>query len=90
MVLGRFLVRLSWLPPGNHDTLLDSDRIVDTMKRAFEKHYKDNKSSAEIWIAFIEIPPTVNGTATRIHPAKELVENDGLPEPNLFFHEAVL
>ena len=24
MVLGRFLVQLSWLPPGNHDTLLDS------------------------------------------------------------------
>ena len=25
MVLGRFLVRLSWFPIGNHDTLLDSD-----------------------------------------------------------------
>ena len=66
-----------------------SDRIVDTVKRAFEKHCEDDESSAEIRIAFIEIPPTVNGTATRIHSAKKLAENCGLPEPNLFFHEAV-
>ncbi|KAL8882607.1 MAG: hypothetical protein Q9215_004064 [Flavoplaca cf. flavocitrina] len=66
-----------------------SDRIVDTLKRAFDKHYKKCESSAEIWIAFIEIPPTTNETATRIHSAKELAEKCELPEPNLLFHEVV-
>lgn len=36
-----------------------SDRIVDTVKRAFDKHYEDGEPSAEIWIAFIEVPPTI-------------------------------
>ncbi len=66
-----------------------SDRIVDTLKRAFDKHYEDGESSAEIWIAFIEVPPTMNETATRIHSAKELAEKCELPEPNLFSHEVV-
>lgn len=66
-----------------------SDRIVDTLKRAFDKHYKDGESSAEIWIAFIEIPPTINKTATRIHSAKELAEKCELPEPDKFSHEVV-
>ena len=58
-----------------------SDRIVDTLKRAFDKHYEDGESSVEIWIAFIEVPPTINETATRIHSAKELAEKCELPEP---------
>ena len=66
-----------------------SDRIVDTLKRAFDKHYKNGESSAEIWIAFIEVPPTTNETTTRIHSAKELAENCELPEPNKFFYEVV-
>lgn len=66
-----------------------SDRIVDTLKRAFDKHYEDGESSAEIWIAFIEVPPTINETATRIHSAKELAEKCELPEPKLFSHEVV-
>jgi len=66
-----------------------SDRIVDTLKRAFDKHYKDGESSAEIWIAFIEVPSTINETAARIHSAKELAEKCELPEPNLFSHEVV-
>ncbi|CAF9915430.1 MAG: hypothetical protein ALECFALPRED_010194 [Alectoria fallacina] len=66
-----------------------SDRIVDTLKRAFDKHYKDGESSAEIWIAFIEVPPTINESATRIHSAKELAEKCQLPEPNSFSHEVV-
>ena len=64
-----------------------SDRIVDTLKRAFDKHYKDDESSADIWIAFIEVPSNTNETATRIYPAKELAEKCDLPEPNLFSHE---
>ena len=66
-----------------------SNRIIDTMKRAFDKHYEDGESSAEIWIAFIEIPPTVNENTTRIHFAKELAEKCKLPEPNSFFHEVI-
>lgn len=66
-----------------------SDRIIDTLKRAFDKHCEGGESSAEIWIAFIEVPPTVNETATRIHSAKKLAEKCELPEPNLFSHEVV-
>ena len=66
-----------------------SDRIVDTLKRAFDKHYEDGESSAEIWIAFIGVPPTRDQTATRIHSAKDLAERCELPEPNKFFHEVV-
>ena len=66
-----------------------SDRIVDTLKRAFHKHYEDGESSAEIWIAFIEVPPTINKTATRIHSAKELAEKCEFPEPDKFSHEVV-
>lgn len=66
-----------------------SDRIVDSVKRAFDKHYGDGESSADIWIAFIEFPPTTNENATRIHSAKELAEKCGLPEPNKFSYEVV-
>ena len=66
-----------------------SDRIVDTLKRAFNKHYKDGEPSADIWIAFIEVPPTINETTTRIHSAKELAQKCEFPEPNLFSHEVV-
>ena len=66
-----------------------SDRIVDTLKRAFDKYYEDGESSAEIWIAFIEVPPTIDESATRIHSAKELAEKCELPEPNAFSHEVV-
>ena len=66
-----------------------SDRIVDTLKRAFQKHYEDGESSADIWIAFIEVPPTMNKTATRIHSAKELAEKYKLSVPDKFSHEVV-
>ena len=66
-----------------------SDRIVDTLKRACDKHYKKGESPAEIWIAFIEIPPTTNETATRIHSAKGLAEKCKHPKPNLFSHEVL-
>ncbi|KAM0797760.1 hypothetical protein BDR22DRAFT_862258 [Usnea florida] len=66
-----------------------SDRIVDTLKRAFNKHYEHGESSVEIWIAFIEVPPTMNETVTRIHSAKELAEKCEHPEPNFFSHEVV-
>jgi hypothetical protein len=61
-----------------------SDRIVDSVRRAFDKHCGDGESSA-----FIEVPPTTNENATRIHSAKELAEKCGLPDPNKFSHEVV-
>jgi len=66
-----------------------SDRIVDTLKRAFDKHYEDGESSADIWIAFMEVPPTLNETAARIHSAKELAEKCELSDPDKFSHEVV-
>lgn len=63
--------------------------IRGNLKRAFDKHYVGGESSADIWIAFIEVPSTINETATRIHFAKELAEKCGLPERNLFSHGVV-
>ena len=70
-----------------------SDRIVDTLKRAFDKHYgdddRDRESAADIWIAFIEVPPTINETTTRIHSAKKLAEKCELSDPNKYSYEVV-
>jgi hypothetical protein len=66
-----------------------SDRIIDTLTRAFGMHYEDGEPSADIWIAFIEVPPTTDGTATQIHSAKDLAEKCKLKEPNKFTHEVV-
>jgi hypothetical protein len=66
-----------------------SNRIVDTLRRALEKHYKDKESSEDIWIAFMEVPPTINEIGTPVHSAKELAEICGLQEPNRFSHEVV-
>jgi len=66
-----------------------SRRIVDSLARAFDKHYSDDESPADIWIAFIEVPPTRNEDVTRIHSAKTLAEKCEHPEPNKFSHEVV-
>jgi hypothetical protein len=65
-----------------------SDRIVDTLKRAFE-HYENGESPADIWIVFVEAPPIMNKNATQIHSARDLAEKCELPEPNRFYHEVV-
>ena len=66
-----------------------SNRIVDTVKRAFDEHYERGESPADIWIAFIEVPSTIDETATRIHSAQELAEKCGLPGPSKFMYEVV-
>lgn len=70
-----------------------SDRIVDTLTRAFEKYfgddYRDGELAADIWIAFIEVPPTMDEDATRIHSAEEWAEKCGDPEYKKFSHEFV-
>jgi len=64
-----------------------SDRIVDTVKRAFDKQYENDESAADVWIAFIEVPPDEN--ATRIYSAQKLAQCCGLKEPNRFDHEFI-
>ena len=70
-----------------------SDRIVDTLQRAFDMRYgddyRDGEPAADIWIAFIEVLPTIDEDATRVYSVKELAEKCGLPEPNKFSHEVV-
>ncbi|KAL8991709.1 MAG: hypothetical protein Q9169_007722, partial [Polycauliona sp. 2 TL-2023] len=66
-----------------------SDRIVDAVKRAFDKYYSEGDSPAGIWIAFIEIPSTIDEAAIPMHPAKKLAEDCCLFEPNRFCHEVV-
>jgi hypothetical protein len=70
-----------------------SNRIVDTLTRAFEKHfgdnYRDSELAADIWIAFIEVPPTMDKDATRIHSTEELAEKYEDPEYKKFSHEFV-
>jgi hypothetical protein len=66
-----------------------SSRIVDTLKRAFKKHFEDGESPEDIWVAFIEVPNTINGIRTRHHAASVLAEKCKLSEPNKFYHEVV-
>jgi len=65
-----------------------SNRIVDTLKRAFEMH-KAGELAADIWVAFIEVPPSIDQDATRIHSAKELAAKCELSRPWKFVHEVV-
>lgn len=68
-----------------------SKRIIDTVKRALEKHFRNDESPADIWIAFIEVPDDSNHeNPIRIHPARKLAEKCGIPDPHLFRHEAVI
>ena len=66
-----------------------SDRIIDTLNRAFDKHYIDNESLADIWIAFVKVPPNINEAATRIHFGQELAEKCRLPKYYLYSYEVV-
>lgn len=62
-----------------------SDRIIDTLRRAFKKYYEDHDAATEIWIAFVEIPPTEGG----IHAARKLADECSLPRSYLFSREFV-
>lgn len=66
-----------------------SDRIVDTMKRAFHKHFQDGEASADVRVAFIEVPSREQPNAVRIHSAKELAGMCGMPDPRVLTHEFV-
>lgn len=66
-----------------------SDRIIDTVKRAFDKHYIDGEPPGDIWIAFIEVQAMEHEEPARFHAAHLLAEECELPEPDLFYHEIV-
>ena len=66
-----------------------SDRIVDTVKRAFEKHCEDGESPADIFVAFIEIPAAIHDEPAQVHAARLLAEECRLPESRLFSHEII-
>jgi hypothetical protein len=65
-----------------------SNRIVDTVHRAFQKHYVDGESPQDIWVVFIEAPAQRNGHSVRVHYARELAEATGL-NPGFFQYEFV-
>ncbi|KXJ84777.1 hypothetical protein Micbo1qcDRAFT_154686 [Microdochium bolleyi] len=66
-----------------------SNRIVDTTKRAFDKHYVDGEPPVDIWIAFIQVPTTPHDAAARIHHAQQLAEDCGLSNSGSFRYEFV-
>ncbi|PON20064.1 hypothetical protein TGAM01_v211068 [Trichoderma gamsii] len=66
-----------------------SSRIIDTVRRVFDKWYTDGESLEDIWIAFIGIPTTVDESLTPVHAARHLAEECELEEPNLFYYEYV-
>lgn len=66
-----------------------SVRIVDTLKRAFDKHNEHGESPAEIGIAFIEPKSIENGNLPRIHSARQLAKQCNLQNPEFFSYEFV-
>lgn len=65
-----------------------SDRILDTLKRAFNKVYESGERPDRIWIVFIWIPPNRIQTVN-VHSAQKLAERCRHPEPQKFAHEYV-
>ncbi|PQE12418.1 hypothetical protein CJF31_00000652 [Rutstroemia sp. NJR-2017a BVV2] len=69
-----------------------SVRIVDTLTRAFYKHHMDDEPAGDIWFVFIEVPINTtpdSGESGRIHSARSLADDCGLPMPQLFTYERV-
>ncbi|PHH88517.1 hypothetical protein CDD83_7439 [Cordyceps sp. RAO-2017] len=63
-----------------------SDRMLDTVQRAFNKHYEEGESPDEISIVFIQIPAD-RIEYTKLHAAPELARQCGHDEPGKFKHE---
>lgn len=69
-----------------------SNRIIDTISRAWAKHYNEGESPEDIWIAFIEAPAASGAShrpPARIHPAERLGKECGISSPELFRHEII-
>ena len=67
---------------GNESTALIScsTRILDTVQRAFDLHYNEGLSPADICIVFLEL----DAASSRIHSAKELAKKFKDPESDDF------
>lgn len=63
-----------------------SSRIVDTVKRAYEK-YREGASPDNTWVVFIKVSSTTQDPPLKIHSAQHLAESCGLSEPTRFYHE---
>lgn len=59
-----------------------SNRIIDTLRRALVKYFRDGESPTDIWIAFINVPATRSQTPPRTHAAEQLAEYCGLTGTN--------
>lgn len=66
-----------------------SDRIIDTVRRAWAKHYNDGESPADIWIAFIKVPTIPHRPPVQTHDAEILAKECGISNPEFFRHETV-
>lgn len=68
-----------------------SSRIIDTIKRALEKYYRNGESPADIWVAFIEFPADdTHESPGRVHSAYELARKCGHSNPEYFRYETVV
>ncbi|RCI16802.1 hypothetical protein L249_2028 [Ophiocordyceps polyrhachis-furcata BCC 54312] len=63
-----------------------SDRILDTLKRALNKHYEDGEDPGLIKIVFIEIPSD-RAEEVAVHSAQRLAEQCQVEKAWLFKHE---
>ena len=66
-----------------------SDRIVDTVQRAYEKYYDFDEDPKVIWIAFIRVSNRWRGCQFRVHWGVELAEEYGWDDAGAFRHEFV-
>ncbi|KAJ8127518.1 hypothetical protein O1611_g6121 [Lasiodiplodia mahajangana] len=64
-----------------------SIRILDTVRRAYEKRFEGEEPAADIWIVFIEVP---DGSSDKVHEARDLAKILQLLEPNKFLYERVI
>ncbi|KID95088.1 hypothetical protein MAJ_08925, partial [Metarhizium majus ARSEF 297] len=63
-----------------------SNRVVDTLQRAFNKYYGDNEPPESIYIVFIRIRASQVGSAA-FHSAQKLAGKCGMSDADKFKHE---
>uniref|UniRef100_A0A8H7K7U8 DUF7587 domain-containing protein n=1 Tax=Bionectria ochroleuca TaxID=29856 RepID=A0A8H7K7U8_BIOOC len=63
-----------------------SNRIIDTLNRAFHMHLVDGEDLSDIWVAFIEVPAAASAM---VHRARPLAEAIRLDNSSAFEHEFI-
>ncbi|KAK3689342.1 hypothetical protein B0T22DRAFT_461330 [Podospora appendiculata] len=65
-----------------------SDRLLDTLNRAFNMKYERRDDPANIWVVFINVPdPLPVSPACTIHSAEDLARKCGIWNPQRFHYE---